>query len=228
MAVDPQYSVQRTRIVWGCFIGAMTLASGGFILGDGGAPQGIAAVSPSVRAAAAPGGEWDISPREALVVPGQWRSIVIHHSATPAGDAESLQRQQVELGLTGLGYHFLIGNGQGLGDGVIHVGYRWNKQLAGAHVGARTESAGGVGGVGLTALQADQMNRHAIGICLVGNGNRRSFTPRQVRELVALVQTLQRDLGIPATSVYLHSDLSAERSPGQKFPLAEFESQLLR
>lgn len=143
----------------------------------------------------------------------RWNSIVIHHSGEPAGDSESITRQQMAMGLKGLGYHFLIGNGNGMGDGIVHVGYRWIDQLPGAHV---------------TGPNQDQYNERSIAICLVGNGDRRPFTDRQMAQLVVLVQRLQAELGIPARNVYLHRDLSrATASPGRYFPTAWLQEQLL-
>ena len=54
----------------------------------------------------------------------RWQAIVIHHSGEPAGDAESLRRLHESYGYRGLGYHFLIGNGNGLGDGHGRCGDR--------------------------------------------------------------------------------------------------------
>lgn len=143
----------------------------------------------------------------------RWTSIVIHDLGEPGGDAESINRQHLALGYQGLGYHFLIGNGNGLGDGVIHVGYRWNEQLPGAHVAGPDQA---------------HYNQHAIGICLIGNGDRRPFTDRQMAQLVNLVQRLQQKLGIPAKNVYLHRDLNAQTaSPGRFFTAAQLHEQLL-
>jgi hypothetical protein len=143
----------------------------------------------------------------------RWNSIVIHHSGEPAGDAQTITRQHLAAGLKGLGHHFLIGNGNGLGDGVVHVGYRWIDQLPGAHV---------------SGPQQDEYNERSIAICLVGNGDRRRFTDRQVAQLVGLVQRLQAELNIPARNVYLHRDLSrATTSPGRFFPTAALQEQLL-
>jgi N-acetyl-anhydromuramyl-L-alanine amidase AmpD len=143
----------------------------------------------------------------------RWTGIVIHHSGEPAGDADSLARRHVHSGYQGLGHHFLIGNGNGLGDGVIHVGYRWNEQLPGAHVG---------GAAGL------HHNQHSISICLIGNGDRREFTDRQIAQLANLVQRLQAEMEIPARRVHLHRDLSPQTSsPGKFFPAARMQEQLL-
>lgn len=190
----------------------MTLVTGLLILAEGrsgdGAPHGfVAAVVGSTATPASP-----IEPREAQLDRGRWTSIVLHHSGTPAGDPDSIERQHLSNGYASLGYHFVIGNGHGFGDGAIFVGPRWNRQQPGAHV------AGPNGA---------RLNERAIGICLVGNGNRRSFTDRQIRELVTLVRELQQALDIPAGNVLLHSDVASVSSPGRYFPMAELESQLL-
>ena len=131
-------------------------------------------------------------------------------------------------GLAGLGYHFVVGNGQGLPDGFIEVGPRWNRQLPGAHVASRTAGDGSRLVTLREDASAEQLNLHAVGICLIGNGERRPFTDRQIHELAALVRRLQRELGIPAERVFLHSDVAPVASPGGCFPTGAFEAQLLQ
>ena len=143
----------------------------------------------------------------------RWTGIVIHHLGGPFGTPESIHRQHLSWGYQGLGYHFLLGNGNGLGNGEIHVGYRWIEQLRGAHV---------VGEAG----QAH--NEHSIGICLVGNGDRHGFSERQLKHLTRLVQRLQQEFGISGHAVRLHHELAPGlTSPGGLFPEAAFRSQLL-
>ena len=45
--------------------------------------------------------------------PRPWRYIVIHHSATDAGNAGTFDLQHRRRGWDELGYHFGIDNGQG-------------------------------------------------------------------------------------------------------------------
>lgn len=134
---------------------------------------------------------------------GQWQAIVIHHSGSPAGKPADIAAQHEALGYRGLGHHFIIGNGRGMDDGELHVGFRWLDQLYGAH-------AGGPDG--------DWYNRHSISICLVGDGNRRPFTPAQMRRLMQVVGALCRELGIPPERVVLHSEIAPTTDPGRLFP----------
>lgn len=204
----------RTKVVWAAFVSAMTVAGGVFLLADGtlrsvsGAPMlgpGIAIERPTTT------GLFELP---AALDEDRWEAIVIHHSGSPAGDAETLDRMHQSFGLEGLGYHFVIGNGDGMGDGVIHVGYRWTDQKPGAHV------------IG-SADVSEWYNRRSIGICLIGNGEARGFTERQMRSLARLVQDLQGRFDIPAERVVLHRDLGNVRSPGRYFPEATFREQLL-
>jgi hypothetical protein len=142
----------------------------------------------------------------------RWTGIVVHHLGAPTGDAESIHRQHLEWGYDGLGYHFVIGNGNGLGDGIIQVGYRWDEQLPGAHV---------LGEAGR------EHNLHSIGICLIGNGDRRPFTEAQLRSLGALVRQLQGELDISRSNVLLHRELAPETtSPGRFFAAGTFYAGL--
>lgn len=215
---------RRTRVVWGAFGAAMALACGVLVLGDAQGPRPVPAMAVVTSAAADAG----MAPREAPLDRSRWNAIVIHHSGSPAGDAGSIARMHGSEGLAGLGYHFVIGNGQGMPDGQVEVGPRWNRQLPGAHVA----SAGRVGADVRMAARSnatpDELNLHAIGICLVGNGDRREFTDRQIEELASLVRRIQRTLDIPSERVFLHSDVSQTTSPGRYFPTARFEEQLLR
>ncbi len=207
--------------MWGIFGLASVLAIGALRLASTGSrPMDTAASAPDRALGShvtAPGvvRTNSITPRFADLDRRRWSAIVIHHSGTPGGDSASIERRHLQDGLTGLGYHFIIGNGQGLDDGQVAVGYRWDRQLAGAHV-ARSASK-----------NAGFYNEHAVAICLIGNGERRAFTERQIHELVVLVRQLQASLGIPASEVHLHSSLSGVTSPGQFFAVSDLMDQIL-
>lgn len=141
----------------------------------------------------------------------RWQSIVIHDSGSGYGTPDSIEAQQRQSNIRGLGYHFIIGNGNGIRSGELHVGNRWLLQQPGAHaIGPR----------------ADQMNLRGIGICLVGNGEKSAFPDAQLDRLVELVGALCRELDIPRDRVFLQSDLAAVPSPGRLFPEALFWERL--
>ena len=199
-------------MVWLSFLGAITLLIGLLTLGERGLQRGFLIATNLAAVRPEPGLD-PIFRTEVAPDPRRWTGIVIHHLGLPAGDADRVHRLHLSYGYDGLGYHFLVGNGSGLGDGSVHVGYRWNRQLPGAHV---------VGPAG------DHHNRRSIGICLIGNGDRRTFTESQMRSLISLVRRLQRELGLPAEAVVLHRDVaSGLSSPGRFFEAARFKERLI-
>lgn len=207
----------RTAIVWCALVGAMTMAGGLLLVVDGGRASPLGGMRlPSATALMAVSGPRSLE--AVLSVDGgldreRWLSIMVHHSGSAYGTAESLEREHLSMGLRGLGHHFVIGNGNGMGNGEVFVGQRWLKQQPGAH------AAG-------DHARADWFNRHAISICLVGDGNRRGFTEAQIRRLVELVSTLSGELGIPGERIVLHSDESDLPDPGVGFPAAAFREMV--
>jgi len=141
-----------------------------------------------------------------------WSSIVIHHLGQPAGTVEEIDRNHRNSGLEGLGYHFLIGNGYGIDDGFIHLGYRWLDQKPCAR---------------LASADPSLWNSGVISICLVGNGNRRPFSEQQLVQLSRLVQRLQLKLSIPVEKILLANEIDSDsHSPGRYFAEAQFRDQL--
>jgi N-acetyl-anhydromuramyl-L-alanine amidase AmpD len=141
----------------------------------------------------------------------RWQAIVIHHSGAPSGKPDSLDAQARAVGLKELGYHFVIGNGNGMANGELFVGRRWRDQAPGAHVGG---------------ANGDWYNQRAIGVCVVGDGDRGRLTEAQMERLTELTASLCRRLGIAPGRVYLHSDLAPTSSPGRLFPGSTFRDDL--
>lgn len=141
----------------------------------------------------------------------RWKRIVIHHSASRHGDAAQLARTHQSMGLAGLGYHFVIGNGRGMADGELHVAERWLRQQPGAHVAGPESLA---------------YNRDSIGFCLVGDGRLEAFGRGQLDRLVAAVATLAREMDIPASQILLHEDVAGVEDPGPYFPRESFYQRL--
>jgi len=150
-------------------------------------------------------------PRWDVQITREWRHIVVHHSASNVGSAAIFDRAHRERGWDGLGYHFVIGNGSASGDGQVEVGYRWSKQIQGAHAGNA------------------EYNQHGIGICLVGDfENGGTPSPAQMASLRKLVRFLQVKTGIPTSEVIGHGNVPGKSTqcPGRNLDVANFRAAL--
>lgn len=142
-----------------------------------------------------------------------WKHIVIHHTATNSGSVESINAAHLKNkdksgnAWLGIGYHFVIGNGDGMPDGAIEPTFRWRTQIQGAHAGSTNKD----------------YNERGIGVCLVGNFEKTPPTSAQRRSVKLLVQTLRAEYRIPSSEVVGHKDIRASSTecPGKLFPMAE-------
>lgn len=142
----------------------------------------------------------------------EWKYIIIHHSATNRGSAKLFEKYHKSRGMkNGLAYHFVIDNGTcGKRDGQLEIGNRWKKQLPGGH------------------CRQEWINKVGIGICLVGNFNKRPPTNKQMRTLMNLVDELRKRYNIPVENITGHGKVKGEKTecPGRKFPWRDFYSAL--
>jgi hypothetical protein len=202
----------RSQTVWMSLVAAMTVV-GGMLYFVSQRPtagaDGIAILP--LMATSGPDSVEVVFNTRKQIASGQWNSIVIHDSGSPVGSQSSLDQAARAGGLRGIGYHFVIGNGNGMGDGELFVTDRWLNQMRGAHV---------------AGSRGNDLNRQSIGICLVGDGDRQKFSKAQIARLVQLLDTLQRELGVQNERVYLHSDVAAVSSPGKLFPAVEVRRML--
>jgi N-acetylmuramoyl-L-alanine amidase len=144
-------------------------------------------------------------------ISNRWQKIVIHHSATEKGSAKLFDKGHRAKGWDELGYHFVIGNGRGAGDGQVQVGSRWMKQKHGAHC----------------KTPGNYYNDHGIGICLVGDFTSRGPTARQLASLRQLVEFLCDRCKIPAQGITSHRSVTKKTvCPGKHFPLNAFRRSL--
>ena len=139
-----------------------------------------------------------------------WKYIVIHHSASEAGNAASIGKYHKESRgwVNGLGYDFLIGNGNGSRDGQIEVGNRWNRQIDGAHAGN------------------PEYNKYGIGICLIGNFDNDYPTNQQISSLLYLINYLQKRCNIHKDNVIMHKTFRNTVCPGNHFPYNKLMARL--
>lgn len=139
-----------------------------------------------------------------------WKHIVIHHTAASSGSVEAIHEQHLKRGWDGIGYHFVIGNGNGMPDGSVEATFRWKTQMHGAHAGS------------------EEYNQRGIGICLIGNFEESRPSAAQLSAIKRLVAALKRDYRIPADRIIGHKDVKATACPGKNFPFAEVaQSELL-
>lgn len=148
----------------------------------------------------------------APVTPGRWKYIVVHHSGVDTGTLKSLDRYHREERRmeNGLAYHFVIGNGSGMGDGEIGVGSRWTRQLDGGHLASLAQ------------------NKVSLGICLIGNFDQKKPTAKQMQSLTALTEALMKRSKLTPNAVKTHQQINVlkTRCPGMNFPTRSFLSGL--
>ena len=152
----------------------------------------------------------------------EWKSIMIHHSGGIRGSAESFEEwhRKGRGWEGGLGYQFVIGNGNGAGDGQVQAGRRWTGQVEGAHAGV------------------ERYNQESVGLCLVGDFSTdeelaRAKQPRkheagpgrptrrQMASLHNLTLYLCLKLDIPVESIFRHRDVRHTICPGENFPIKQ-------
>lgn len=143
--------------------------------------------------------------------PRKWKAIVIRDTGRGAGNASQIDASHKRLGLGGLGYHFVITNGNGGDDGELEIGYRWDMQFSGNHTRGK---------------QASWYNEHAIGICLVADGDRQGPTQAQLDRLVNVVRQLQERFNIPRQYVRVNFGVQSGKYGSRLFPTADFTRRI--
>lgn len=202
--------------------GAACLLAGGARAGETPASRNAAsAVAPALPPADIPGtpvappaGETPPAPAGETPAPppgsNPWRYIVIHHSASPGGNAAAFGRLHRRKGWDGLAYHFVIDNGKGGPDGRLEVGSRWWQQKHGAHAGHLPHAPG--------PDERNDYNEFGIGICLVGNLEQRLPTEAQLLTLARLIARLRAQFSIPEENIVGHGNVRSTACPGRLFP----------
>ncbi|MEM7756390.1 MAG: peptidoglycan recognition family protein [Planctomycetota bacterium] len=200
-------------MIWSAFAASMVVVTG--VLSLIGGPQSATAggrvLTPLAQLEGGAATMESAVRTEVPIEADRWTAIVVHHSASFADSPATIDDRHRRAGLASLGYHFVIGDGARMGDGDVHVGERWLAQQPGAHV---------------AGVRGAEYNASSIGVCLVGDGDRRRPTDAQIRGLVRLVTDLAQRLDIPRERIVLHSDLARTTSPGRLFPASMFYEQI--
>ena len=142
----------------------------------------------------------------------RWQSIVVSQSGSSSGNAQKLAESSRRSGLEGVGYHFVINNGLGAPDGQIQVSQRWMQQ--------QPENSRPLGHFG-------DANKSVIRICLIGNFS--SVAPRstQMKQLQALLRSLQQRCRIPLRNISLASSATGGTNQWRFFPVSGLRENLL-
>ena len=125
------------------------------------------------------------------------RRIIVHHSSSDTGSARQFHDWHLARGWAGVGYHYVIGNGDGAGDGEIQIGRLALYQ--GAHCRGH--------------------NDDSIGICLVGSFVSRYPSEAQMKALIELLATLCHIYKLdPLSGLHIsgHKDWNDTDCPGKK------------
>lgn len=152
----------------------------------------------------------------AMYWPNRWRYIVIHHSAGSYATIEFLQQvhRQRQSGdpIDAIPYHYVIGNGNGLGMGEIAGDWRQDFDIWGTHISGNNIAR----------------NFFGIGICVVGNFEESEVPAKQFDALVILTKSLMYRYDIPLENVSGHGMIEGESSkcPGRKFPIDKFKQAI--
>jgi N-acetylmuramoyl-L-alanine amidase len=149
----------------------------------------------------------------AVYWPRRWKYIVVHHSAGGFATIDFLQQVHRERQsgdpIDAIPYHFVIGNGNGLGMGEIASDWRQDYDIWGAHLSGNNSKRNFLG----------------LGICLVGNFQESTVPPAQFEALVTLTKSLMTRYDIPHENVTGHGLIDGEstKCPGRLFPFKEFK-----
>ena len=148
--------------------------------------------------------------------PRRWEYIIVHHSAGNFGTIEFLQQvhrnRQPGDPIDAIPYHYVIGNGNGLGMGEVASDWRRDKNIWGTHLSANNR----------------QRNFLGLGICLIGNFEEHPVPEGQFESLIALTKSLMNQYDIPRENVTGHGLVDGESTqcPGRYFPINEFRQAI--
>ena len=156
-----------------------------------------------------------LNPWKPDVTERDWQHIVIHHTGTDRGSVESIHDAHLKRkdksgnSWLGIGYHFVIGNGHGMGDGEVQPTFRWKEQMQGAHAGV------------------NKYNQQGIGIALIGNFDETTPSAAQLKAAKTLVAALKQAYSIPSERVVGHNEFRATACPGHNLPMDEIRQSTL-
>jgi hypothetical protein len=180
---------------------AWRLALAALLLGGGAIVAWLAVRSDgSIAAPDPPGVTWEAIAPDPAAGLRPWRWIVLHHSGARRGDATSIDHEhQRGRGWEGIGYHFVIGNGQPMARGRIEATFRWRGQREGAHAGGDDAQR--------------PYNQEGIGVCVIGDYRGGALDRRVEERLAALCALLiGRCPGLSPERIIGHREVPGKRT----------------
>jgi hypothetical protein len=121
----------------------------------------------------------DAAFRPIMVQPAAWNRVEVYYSRTTSGNAQDLAVVSSLRGTPRADFHFVIGNGKGVGDGQIQYTDNWTKQLT---------------------------DNGIIRICVVADLYNSPATDYQIRRTTALVDALSRKFNIKTQYIRYPAD----------------------
>ncbi|MFH0752768.1 MAG: peptidoglycan recognition family protein [archaeon] len=129
------------------------------------------------------------------------RYIIVHHTQRTKDFPAYVKLRHVRVrGWEHIGYHFLIGRGRPFTrEGKLYMGRP--ERYVGAH--------------------ALGYNHRSIGVCLIGDLDKRKPTKRQMDSLFSVLRDKMREYGVPVENVLGHRELPgvAKSCPGKNLDM---------
>lgn len=150
---------------------------------------------------------------------GRWNYIIVYQSGEMSGNAAELSEGRNVGGLLnartagdmtyGGQFHFVVdnaNNGIGEPDGYVQQGLAWRKQLSAAPYYSWP----------YLTPHHNLAYANAVGVCVIGDINRATYSASQLRSTVSLIKALQHRLNIPNSCIKLQWEIRGSASQRER------------
>ncbi|MCL2648019.1 MAG: hypothetical protein FWD61_13580 [Phycisphaerales bacterium] len=198
-------SQKRVATVLASLVGALTLSAAALLLMDGGSGSGVP-LAMGVE-------HWSLAEQLQTRVPlqsGAWNCIIIYESGDQAGDAAALAdgflngEQTPHPVRPKADFHFVIDSARSPNgtDGWLETGTAWREQKVGVPYAGWPD-------VRYHNILSYHPRYKPVGVCFIGDLDRKPISEAQHRTLVQLVRELQDRLNIDKKYVYFQWQLES-------------------
>ena len=162
---------------------------------------------------------------------GRWNYIIVYQSGSQSGNSAELSEGKDVGGIIrpqnagnttqGANFHFVVDNtrnGIGNPDGYVQRGLAWQEQLSTSPYFSWPY---------LTPHHYSAY-ANAVGVCIIGDINRKNYSASQIRSTVSLVRALERHLNIPSSCVKLQWEIRGQATARERAFGREFHHLLRR